>query len=69
MRSPDQDEIKVIRYHSGLVQDNDSGVFYNSLCNGRLIPVEQYEHDSAVWAKFKCQLCGKWVNVKLHGWK
>lgn len=69
MKIPDRDEIKFIRYHSGWVQDAGSGSWYNADCGGRLLPIEQYEYDRAIWAKFKCRKCQKWVNMELHNWR
>jgi len=69
MKSPNNDEIKFIRFHTGFVQDVYSGNFYQANCAGRLAPIEQFEHDNAVLAKFKCLACGKWVNIELHNWR
>jgi len=59
MKVPEKDQIQYIHYHAG------SGAFYKTDCGGRLLPVEQYEYEGAVWGKFKCQKCGSWANVEL----
>ena len=69
MKIPYQDEIKFVRYHLGKVQDAGTGSWYEAYCGGRLLPIEQYEYDRAMWAKFKCQKCGKWINIELHNWR
>ena len=65
MKVPEKDQIQYIHYHTGRMQDASSGAFYKTDCGGRLLPVEQYEHEGAVLGKFKCQKCGVWVNVEL----
>jgi|GEM_PF-2708150 len=69
MKIPEQDYIKFIRYHRGWVQDAGNGNWFESECGGRLLPIEQYEYENAVWGKFKCQKCGVWVNLKLQDFK